>query len=455
MNSNINKLKKYELFVHTHLGLCVMLSQDFDNIKAYLVKENRQITLYSPVLFDKFYSSDTAPYYSDIKELVVSGLFDFIFDNATKIKARPYYKEDAISNITYSKNKISASILGTRLYETSIEIINNVINMKCSCPVNGLCKHQYALTKKIINESNEDNIIEDNSNPLNNLFVISSIADIENVNKLEEIRIKLKDTPVEDIVRYFNSHPSIKEMGANYSHLLCAFDDEIYEKILKYINNLNIGRILSPFLSKLTTIRNNYYEKKNRSYYSRGEDPLKAFIYYCIKGEYEIAVNYLKELYHNQYGIIEGLVAFHFEELYQFNKDVIFEILNNHKNIVGTYCSLKDEELKKIFTIIYEKQLKKENIKLMELSDKDSFLVCKKIYEDESLPFTSQFVDKAISLMPFVVDDIPSEDIAELIVSFYGYDYIEEKDYLSLIDNLDNNILLKSLFLKDDYDNPF
>jgi len=55
------------------------------------------------------------------------------------------YNEGAVQNVDISEKKISAKVLGTRLYNVIAVIKENEFLFSCTCPYDGFCKHRIAL----------------------------------------------------------------------------------------------------------------------------------------------------------------------------------------------------------------------------------------------------------------------------------------------------------------------
>ena len=64
-----------------------------------------------------------------------------------------YYKQQRVTNLFKSGNKISATVLGSDDYTTEIEIKDNALEIGCDCPYEGTrCKHAVAVLYAAMNE---------------------------------------------------------------------------------------------------------------------------------------------------------------------------------------------------------------------------------------------------------------------------------------------------------------
>lgn len=88
------------------------------------------------------------------------------FNPITRTKGEFYANRDLISAFSFDGDIIKAKIKGTHFYETSVSLKTGLFD--CSCPVNGDCKHEYALITYLI-KSYEDllrvqSLVDENKN---------------------------------------------------------------------------------------------------------------------------------------------------------------------------------------------------------------------------------------------------------------------------------------------------
>ena len=135
------------LFVHPSMGLGVVTgvsgssaSVYFESYpgKSYLITLNYIKTVYSYTAVEEQVKS--------VKDIIRKDLLDGFFNSSTKAKGHEIFnKNDAIYIFDEKENIISANVIGTKVYETKIIYENGVVSMFCDCPVDGPCKHLFAL----------------------------------------------------------------------------------------------------------------------------------------------------------------------------------------------------------------------------------------------------------------------------------------------------------------------
>ena len=154
---------RYLLIKHLSLGYGVLIK-----------RENNDL---GKIYFSDSQSTKTVilshPYLSVAENLTLSkfvslGLFEGLFDQNTKAKAKEYI-DNRIKNMHLSENECYGSIIGTHEYTFRITIdSNSFINLSCSCPVEGVCKHLYAVfvnVRKLIDpKANESKLSSHETN---------------------------------------------------------------------------------------------------------------------------------------------------------------------------------------------------------------------------------------------------------------------------------------------------
>ena len=131
---------RYLLIKHLSLGFGVLLKRENDGLgKIYFsdTKSIKNVALSHPSL-------SVAPSIS-LSKFVELGLYEGLFDEATKKKAEAYF-DNRVKNMHLSENECYGAIIGTHEYSFRITIdSNSFITLSCSCPVEGICKHLYAV----------------------------------------------------------------------------------------------------------------------------------------------------------------------------------------------------------------------------------------------------------------------------------------------------------------------
>ena len=161
---------RYLIIKHLSLGYGVLLKRENNDLgKIYFAeaKSSKSVVLSHPSL--------SVAEGLSLSKFVSLGLYEGLFDNATKEKAQPYF-DNHIKNMHLGENECYGSIVGSHEYNFRIAIdSNSFINLSCTCPVGGACKHLYAVfanIKKLINPRGADSRLTptDNTNEFKNYF---------------------------------------------------------------------------------------------------------------------------------------------------------------------------------------------------------------------------------------------------------------------------------------------
>ena len=144
---------RYLLIKHLSLGYGVLLKRESNDIgKVYFAESGtRSVVLSHPYL-------SVADNLS-LNKFVSLGLYEGLFDSDTKERSKEYI-DNRIKNLHLSEKECYGSIIGTHEYSFRILIdSNSFITLSCTCPVEGVCKHLYAVfvnIKKLIDPKNND-----------------------------------------------------------------------------------------------------------------------------------------------------------------------------------------------------------------------------------------------------------------------------------------------------------
>lgn len=144
---------RYLILKHVSLGYGVLIKREPNDIGRVFfaeTKATKNVILSHPML-------SVADNIS-LSKFVSLGLYEGIFDANTKNKATDYLN-GAIKDMHLSENECNGSIVGTKEYSFKISIdSNSMITLSCTCPVEGACKHLYAVfltIKKLINPKSD------------------------------------------------------------------------------------------------------------------------------------------------------------------------------------------------------------------------------------------------------------------------------------------------------------
>lgn len=159
---------RFLIIKHLSLGYGVLLKRESNDIGKIYFADSK--TVKSVIL--------SHPYISVAENLTLNkfvslGLYEGLFDASTKERAREYI-DNRIKNMHVSENECYGSIVGSHEYTFRITIdANSMITLSCTCPVEGTCKHLYAVfvnMHKLINPKTDGTLIStvDNSNEFKN-----------------------------------------------------------------------------------------------------------------------------------------------------------------------------------------------------------------------------------------------------------------------------------------------
>ena len=178
---------RYLLIKHLSLGYGVLLKRENNDLgKIYFAdsKSTKSVILSNPYL--------SVAENLTLSKFVSLGLFEGLFDQNVKQKAEEYI-DNRIKNMHLSENECYGSIIGTHEYTFRITIdSNSFINLSCSCPVDGVCKHLYAVfvnVRKLIDpKANETKLSSRETNEFKDLLerflYVRSADNIPLVSKL-------------------------------------------------------------------------------------------------------------------------------------------------------------------------------------------------------------------------------------------------------------------------------
>ena len=178
---------RYLLIKHLSLGYGVLVKRENNDSGKIYFSDSQSI---KTVILSN-------PYLSVAENLTLTkfvslGLYEGLFDQNTKSKAKEYI-DNRIKNMHLSENECYGSIIGTHEYTFRITIdSNSFITLSCSCPVEGVCKHLYAVfvnVRKLIDpKANEAKVSNSESNEFKDLLerflYVRSADNIPLVSKL-------------------------------------------------------------------------------------------------------------------------------------------------------------------------------------------------------------------------------------------------------------------------------
>ncbi len=144
---------RYLILKHLSLGYGVLLKREASDVGHVFfadTKSTKQVLLSHPNL--------AVAENITLSKFVSLGLYEGLFDSATKGKAMEYLN-GAIKDMHLSENECYGTIVGTKEYSFRIVVdSNSFITLSCTCPVGGACKHLYAVLvtmKKLLDPKSE------------------------------------------------------------------------------------------------------------------------------------------------------------------------------------------------------------------------------------------------------------------------------------------------------------
>lgn len=135
---------RFLIIKHLSLGLGVLIKREQHDVGRIFFADG-QIT--KDVLLSHPHMS-VADNIS-LSKFVSLGLYEGLFDEGSKKKAEAYV-DNAIKDMHLSENECYGTIVGTKEYSFRMTIdSNSFMNLSCTCPKEGTCKHLYAVFLKM------------------------------------------------------------------------------------------------------------------------------------------------------------------------------------------------------------------------------------------------------------------------------------------------------------------
>ena len=185
---------RYLIIKHLSLGYGVLLKRENnDSGKIYFAesKSAKTVILSHPYL--------SVAEKISLNKFVSLGLYEGLFDDDTKRRAKEYI-DNRIKNMHLSENECYGAIIGTHEYSFRITIDNNsFITLSCTCPVEGACKHLYAVfvnIKKLIdpkaNEAKQLSPSDDNNEFKNALERYLYVRGADNLSLITKFNYQIR-----------------------------------------------------------------------------------------------------------------------------------------------------------------------------------------------------------------------------------------------------------------------
>ena len=273
---------RFLLIKHLSLGFGVLLKRESADVgKIYFAESQSSKSV-----------SLSHPYLSVAEGLTLSkfvslGLFEGLFDEQTKERGREYL-DNHIKDMHVAENECYGSIMGTHEYQFRISIDqNSFINISCTCPSAGICKHVYAVfvaMRKLINPKaiDEKAVISAPSNEfkdaLERFLYVRSAENISLVSKLSyqlvnEQKVKLF---IETLLPFY-------QRGQYKARVI---SDVLAPLYFSNKNKDNFNKIKEAAPDGIITMLNeaeNYYKNNLfRDYERKGGETKKANLYHIL-----------------------------------------------------------------------------------------------------------------------------------------------------------------------------
>lgn len=418
---------RYLLIKHLSLGYGVLLKRENNDLgQIYFAdsKSSKSVILSNPYL--------SVAENLTLSKFVSLGLFEGLFDQNIKKKAEPYI-DNHIKNMHLSENECYGSIIGTHEYTFRITIdSNSFINLSCSCPVGGICKHLYAVfvnVRKLIDpKANELKVASKETNEFKDMLErFLYVRSADNISLVSKINYLIRSS---EKCRLFveTSYP-FYQRGQYKARII----SDVLAPLYFSQNNIDgFARILedtSEDIKQMLNEAENYYQTTLlKEYERRNSETRKANLYHILlKPDCDGLVtllkhaedNYAEERLASQVMVefikyndlsIEDIAALKSAYLFQMNHRYYMGDLNNSpaKNRLSFYLLFFDEL-----------PLDENKIKQIPL---DYFLKAAPYSDDKS---------HYIQIVHASFDNIKEEEmplLAELLVGVsLQHDYIDER----------------------------
>lgn len=353
---------RYLLIKHLSLGYGVLLKRENNDLgQIYFAdsKSSKSVILSNPYL--------SVAENLTLSKFVSLGLFEGLFDQTIKKKAEPYI-DNHIKNMHLSENECYGSIIGTHEYTFRITIdSNSFINLSCSCPVGGICKHLYAVfvnVRKLIDpKANELKVASKETNEFKDMLErFLYVRSADNISLVSKINYLIRSS---EKCRLFveTSYP-FYQRGQYKARII----SDVLAPLYFNQNNIDsFARILedtSEDIKQMLNEAENYYQTTLlKEYERRNSETRKANLYHILlKPDCDGLVtllkhaedNYAEERLASQVMVefikyndlsIEDIAALKSAYLFQMNHRYYMGDLNNSpaKNRLSFYLLFFDE----------------------------------------------------------------------------------------------------------------
>lgn len=231
------------------------------------------------------------------------------FKNIKKIiyyRGEDYYFSGRVKNIKHHDNIYSAEVIGTKNYETSVEIVNDeLISSSCSCPYEeGICKHVAALLLAIEDENKD--VSEQNE------FEYNEIENGDFQKTYNYVQNSIEKLDAEALLAFIKEFVDFYDLVTLYEmekFIRCSLnekpclDEKIFSSYLAYLKTLDEGKIYIEFstddydepyisddhgITKQLTLIANYIKKiHDFKFYDASKLLIYNLLTLVVSGEYD------------------------------------------------------------------------------------------------------------------------------------------------------------------------
>lgn len=353
---------RYLLIKHLSLGYGVLLKRENNDLgQIYFAdsKSSKTVILSNPYL--------SVAENLTLSKFVSLGLFEGLFDQTIKKKAEPYI-DNHIKNMHLSENECYGSIIGTHEYTFRITIdSNSFINLSCSCPVGGICKHLYAVfvnVRKLIDpKANELKVASKETNEFKDMLErFLYVRSADNISLVSKINYLIRSS---EKCRLFveTSYP-FYQRGQYKARIISDVLAPLYFNQNNIDSFARISEDTSEDIKQMLNEAENYYQTTLlKEYERRNSETRKANLYHILlKPDCDGLVtllkhaedNYAEERLASQVMVefikyndlsIEDIAALKSAYLFQMNHRYYMGDLNNSpaKNRLSFYLLFFDE----------------------------------------------------------------------------------------------------------------
>ena len=274
---------RFLLIKHLSLGFGVLLKRENADVgKIYFAetKATKSVILSHPYL--------SVAEGLTLSKFVSLGLFEGLFDEQTKERGREYL-DGHIKDMHVSENECYGAIMGTHEYQFRITIDqNSFINLSCTCPSTGVCKHVYAVfvaMRKLINPKagDEKAVVASSQNnefkdALERFLYVRSAENISLVSKLTYQLVNAEKTKafIETLLPFY-------QRGQYKARVISDILAPLYFSSKNQDNFNKVKETLSEGALAMLNEAENYYQSNLlRDYERKGNETKKANLYHIL-----------------------------------------------------------------------------------------------------------------------------------------------------------------------------